>query len=167
MKFPDPPRGAKAIPWRLPIWFYRAGLGWLLGNRMLLLSHTGRKSGKIRQNVLEVIDSTTDKQSYTVVSGFGPKSDWYQNISLNPDVELQVGMEKYRATAYHLDLDESEKVFLDYVNKFPRVFRSLANLIGYEIDHTPEGYREFARQIPIIKFAIKDPRKTNHMLKEE
>ena len=28
MKFPDPPRGYKPIPWRLPIWFYRLGLGW-------------------------------------------------------------------------------------------------------------------------------------------
>lgn len=68
-------------------------------------------------------------------------------------------MKKYNATAYQLGPDESEKAFLEYVEKYPRVFRSLANLIGYEIDHTPEGYREFARQIPIIKFTMNDPSK--------
>ena len=37
LKIPDPPRGIKAIPWRLPIWIYRLHLGWLLGHRAFYL----------------------------------------------------------------------------------------------------------------------------------
>lgn len=41
---------------RAPIWLYRARLGFLFGSRMLLLEHTGRRSGARRYVVLEVID---------------------------------------------------------------------------------------------------------------
>ena len=33
MKFPAPPRGIKAIPWRMPIWIYRLGFGFIMGRR--------------------------------------------------------------------------------------------------------------------------------------
>ena len=36
MKFPAPPRGLKAIPWRMPIWIYRLGLGGLMGKLIYL-----------------------------------------------------------------------------------------------------------------------------------
>jgi hypothetical protein len=41
---------------RAPIWIYRARLGFLFGSRMLLLEHVGRKSGRRRQAVLEIVD---------------------------------------------------------------------------------------------------------------
>jgi hypothetical protein len=50
-----PPRGLLRLALRLPIWLYRWRLGWLLGDRFLLLTHTGRKSGLPRQVVLEVV----------------------------------------------------------------------------------------------------------------
>ena len=55
MQFPTPPRGLKAIPWRMPIWIYRLGLGGLMGKKLLLLYHIGRKSGEQRQAVLELV----------------------------------------------------------------------------------------------------------------
>ena len=152
MKFPDPPRGIKAIPWRMPIWIFKLGFGWLFGNRALLLSHTGRKTGEKRQTVLEIVQGSSDNQSYTVVSGFGPKSHWYKNISHNPFVNIQVGSKKIAAVAHQLESEQKEKIFLEYINKYPQGFRFLANLVGYEIEHTPEGYRGFARQIPMIQF---------------
>jgi len=38
------PRGLVRLAFRAPIWLYRAHLGWLLGYRFVLLTHTGRKS---------------------------------------------------------------------------------------------------------------------------
>jgi hypothetical protein len=43
------------VAFRLPIHLYRLDLGWLLGHRVLLLSHRGRKSGLIRATPLEVV----------------------------------------------------------------------------------------------------------------
>lgn len=47
-----PPRGLLRLAARLPLWLYRAGLGWLLSNRFLMLTHIGRKSGLPRQVVV-------------------------------------------------------------------------------------------------------------------
>lgn len=52
------PRGLLRLGFRLPIWLYRLNLGWILGERFLLLTHTGRKSGLVRQTVIEVYDTT-------------------------------------------------------------------------------------------------------------
>jgi hypothetical protein len=41
-----PPRGLVGLAFRLPIWFYRLGLGGLLGTRFVLLTHTARRSGE-------------------------------------------------------------------------------------------------------------------------
>ena len=38
-----------------PRWFYRLGLGWMLGLRVAQITHRGRKSGQIRRTILEVL----------------------------------------------------------------------------------------------------------------
>ncbi|MGB2954645.1 MAG: nitroreductase family deazaflavin-dependent oxidoreductase [Anaerolineales bacterium] len=151
MRFPDPPRGLKSIPWRMPIWFYRLGLGWMLGNRLLLLSHTGCKSGKIRQTVLEIIHYSPENHSYYLVSGFGTRSHWYQNIKQDPRVTIQVGSNRMTADAQRLEPDEAENIFLGYTQKYPRSIRLLAKVLKYDIVHTTEGYQAFGREIPLIR----------------
>ncbi|SEK55561.1 hypothetical protein [Nonomuraea pusilla] len=44
---PDPPSGLRRALWRLPVHLYRAGLGRLLGGRLMLLTHVGRVSGRL------------------------------------------------------------------------------------------------------------------------
>ncbi|TQK52393.1 deazaflavin-dependent oxidoreductase (nitroreductase family) [Streptomyces sp. SLBN-118] len=80
-----PPALSRPPGWRcaalgLPILFFRAGLGPLFGKRLLLLHHTGRPTGLDRRVVLEVAAYERADESWTVASGFGPKSDWYQNL---------------------------------------------------------------------------------------
>ena len=154
MHFPQPPRGIKAIPWRLPIWLYRLGLGGLLGSRFLLLTHQGRKTGKPRQNVLEVVRNDQPNNQYYVVSGFGEYSDWYKNISKNPEVYIQLGWKSFPAKAERLVSEEASQIILDYTKEYPGNLKALASLVGYEIEHTEEGYRDFGRQIPVIRFSI-------------
>ena len=152
MKFPAPPRGLKAIPWRMPIWIYRLGLGGLLGKRALLLTHQGRKSGKQRQAVLEIIQSNPETGEYHVVSGFGTHSQWYRNIKENPRTIIQVGYKKMAATAEQLDPEEASQLMLDYTERYPGNLKALSRLIGYEIQHTTEGILAFGREIPVIRF---------------
>ena len=66
-----PPQGLSRFMWRMPIYLYKAHLGWLLGERFLLLTHTGRISGERRQAVLEIIRVDKTKPTYYVASGFG------------------------------------------------------------------------------------------------
>jgi hypothetical protein len=41
---------------RAPVWLYRARLGFVFGSRLLMLEHTGRKTGIRRYVVLETVD---------------------------------------------------------------------------------------------------------------
>ncbi len=58
---------------RAPIWIYKARAGALLGSRVLMLEHIGRKSGAARYVVLEAFDHPTP-DTFVVPSGFGEKS---------------------------------------------------------------------------------------------
>jgi deazaflavin-dependent oxidoreductase (nitroreductase family) len=154
LKIPDPPRGIKAIPWRLPIWIYRLRLGWLLGHRALLLTHKGRLSGKTRTAMLEVIKYEEDTNTHYVASGFGEKSDWYQNIVKTPQVTIQVGNKRFAALADRLSTDQAIEIFLDYRERHPKAIKNLANLIGYDIGETEEQELAFLRLIPVIAFRL-------------
>jgi len=55
---------------RAPVWLYRARLGFLLGSRLLMLEHTGRKTGTRRYAVLEIV-YCPQPGTYVVASGFG------------------------------------------------------------------------------------------------
>jgi deazaflavin-dependent oxidoreductase (nitroreductase family) len=156
MNIPQPPIGLQAKLYRLPIWIYRLKLGWIFGKRALLLTHIGRKSGKRRQTVLEIIHLLPEEQQYFVVSGFGSHSQWFQNIQLEPRVTIQVGSKHMTALAQQLKPDQAEIVFLVYTQRNPQVVRMLAKMIGYNVPHTPEGYRAFGRVIPVISFTVQD-----------
>jgi deazaflavin-dependent oxidoreductase (nitroreductase family) len=67
------------------------GRGGILGGRFLLLEHIGRKSGRTRQTVLEVVGHDAESGRYVVASGWGTRSDWFQNVERGPRVTVQVG----------------------------------------------------------------------------
>lgn len=152
----QPPRGLQAKLYRLPIWIYRFNLGWIFGRRALLLNHTGRKTGKARQAVIEIIDSKPEQGQYYVVSGFGTHSQWFKNIQQDSCVSIQVGSKKMLAEVQILDPDQAEEVFLGYTQRNPQVIRMLAKWIGYDVPHNEESYRAFGRKIPIIRFVVRD-----------
>jgi deazaflavin-dependent oxidoreductase (nitroreductase family) len=145
-----PPRGLARIFYRFPILLYRVGLGWLLGERALMMMHTGRISGLARRVVLEVMRHDRDTDTYIVASGWGEKSDWFQNISKTPQVEVTVGRRCFSALAQRLPLDEAYEEVQDYARRHPTAIRQLGRLIGYQLEHTPEGYRALVGVMPIV-----------------
>ncbi len=155
-KIPDPPRGIKAIPWRLPIWLYRLKLGRLLGHRMLLLTHTGRVSGQTRTAVLEVIQYDKENNTPYVASGFGEKSQWFQNITQTPEVSIQIGNKHFLAIAERLPVDKAENIFRDYHARNPNAIKNLSKMIGYQVGDSEEEITKFMRMIPVIAFHPKE-----------
>jgi deazaflavin-dependent oxidoreductase (nitroreductase family) len=147
---PQPPRGLSRILWRLPIILYRARLGWLLGNHFLLLTHTGRISGKARQAVIEIIRYDETGEYYLIASGFGEKSDWFKNIQKTPKVMIQVGRRKTEAFAEQLPPIDAENEMLDYARRHPNAIKNLARILGYNLDGTDESYRALSRVVPIV-----------------
>lgn len=78
---------------RAPIWLYRLRLGFLLGHRILLLEHRGRRTGVPRYTVLEVIDRPRPG-SYVVAAGFGRRAQWCRNVLADPRVRISVGIHR-------------------------------------------------------------------------
>jgi deazaflavin-dependent oxidoreductase (nitroreductase family) len=149
-----PPRGLATIPWRLPIWLYKFHLGWLLGERFLLLTHTGRKSGLPRYAVIEVIHRDPQRRAYYVASGFGEKADWYRNIRKTPQVTLQVGRRKVRARAHCLPREAGAAILERYAREHPLALRELSKITGLPYEGTPESLRRLAERIPVVEFLV-------------
>lgn len=107
---------------RAPIWLYKARAGALLGSRLMMLEHIGRKSGARRNVVLEVFDHPTP-ETFLVASGFGTKAQWLRNIQANPRVRLYVGSQApANATARVLDQDEADSALAAYRSRHPRAW---------------------------------------------
>ncbi|ROS00257.1 deazaflavin-dependent oxidoreductase (nitroreductase family) [Sinobacterium caligoides] len=151
-----PPRGFKLMLFRAPIYLYRFKLGFLLGKRFILLQHWGRKSGALRQAVIEVIGSDQSAGIIYSASGFGVKSQWYQNIVANNEVFITSKQRSYRAEARVLSKEQAEPVLLRYAQAHPRAMKAVARLSGYKITASKQDVVEFNRLINIIEFTRTD-----------
>ncbi|MCX4854897.1 nitroreductase family deazaflavin-dependent oxidoreductase [Streptomyces canus] len=148
---PQPPTGWRRLAFRLPIRLYHAGLGPLLGKRFLLLHHTGRKSGRKRQVVLEVVSYDKHTDIWTIASGFGPKSDWYQNLRHRPQATIQFGRRHFAVTAHFLSPEEGADVMADYARRHPQAARRLSSLMGFPRDDSQAAFRKVGEAIPFVR----------------
>ena len=86
--------------WKLlklpPQFLYAIGLGSIYGRLVLLLTTTGRKSGKSRVTPLQYEEIDGD---IYIASARGTKSDWYRNIVTNPMVRVRVKSRKFEGKA--------------------------------------------------------------------
>jgi deazaflavin-dependent oxidoreductase (nitroreductase family) len=122
---------------RAPIYLYKLRLGGLLGHRMLLLEHIGRKSGGRRYAVLEVVDHPRADE-YVIVSGFGEQSQWYRNVVANRHVRVSVGLRRnVPALATPLTPEAATETLDRYAEKHPRTWRTLQESMAAALD-TPD-----------------------------
>jgi deazaflavin-dependent oxidoreductase (nitroreductase family) len=150
------PRGLTRLLYRAPIWLYRFGLGGLIGEKHVLLNHIGRRSGKPRQAVVEIIRHDKVAKAYIVASGLGEKSDWFQNLMAHPDITIQVGRKRMAAHAERLLLHQATQILLDYSHRNARGMRGFASMIGYHIVDYEEGVRFLIRVIRVVSLATTD-----------
>lgn len=144
----QPPTGIVRFAARLPIQLYRAGLGWLLGGRFLRLTHVGRRSGKPREVVIEVIGHD---DGYLVCSGMGRGADWYRNLRATPRARIQVGRRVLDVRAEELSAEEGGEVMATYASRHPKAARQLMKVMGFEVDGTSEDFRAVGRELPFLR----------------
>jgi len=150
------PSGALKLAFRLPIYLYRLNLGWLLGHRVLLLIHQGRKSGLFRETVLEAILYYPATKESVVLSAWGEKAAWYRNIEATPALEVRTGGERYVPEQRFLALDENHAMLADYRRRHPLAFRIFARAFGYPLGGTEAMRREFASSLRLVAFRPRD-----------
>ncbi|HEX3287166.1 MAG TPA: nitroreductase family deazaflavin-dependent oxidoreductase [Mycobacterium sp.] len=136
---------------RAPIWIFKARAGALLGPRLLMLEHIGRKSNARRDVVLEVVAHPTP-ETFLVASGFGGKAQWFRNIRANPHVRVHVGSHSpARATARTLDQHETDTALAAYRDRHPRAWARfkpvLEQTLGTSINDT-------TAELPLVELRL-------------
>jgi len=148
-----PPGGALRFGLHLPTLLYRARLGWLLGERFLMLTHTGRKSGRQHQTVIEVVQHDKDTDTYYVVSGWGEKSDWYQNTRKTPSVIIQTGGRTFHSKAAFIPKEKAVLLLDAYARDHPIAFRELSGLfLGDQGEPGSDAPKHIAEKMPMVAF---------------
>ena len=100
---------------------FRANGGRVKGwGPLMLLTTTGAKTGQPRIAPLMLV---TDGNRLLAVASKGgdPKHpDWYLNLLVHPEVTVEVGNEKFTATARVLSGEERERAFQRAAEVYPR-----------------------------------------------
>lgn len=137
---------------RLPRHLYRVGLGRLLGWRMVLIEHTGRRSGLPRQAVVEVVHR--GDRDITVAAAWGERSDWYRNLVADPTCRISTGSWQHRpAVASFVAPEEAATILAGYARDHPRAARVLAKRFNLPFDE-PERVVE---AVPLVRLSPVTP----------
>lgn len=148
----ETPSGLARLAFRIPIRLYQAHLGWLFGNRFVLLTHTGRKSGLPRQTVLEIVRYDRITGACIVASGWDTRSDWFQNVTADPSIFIQVGNKRSPALSERISPEGAAQELVDYSCRHPMAFRELVRFMGYRIGGTEADIRALGRIVPMFLF---------------
>jgi deazaflavin-dependent oxidoreductase (nitroreductase family) len=85
--------------------------GQFAGAPMVLITHTGAKSGQRRTNPLVYYADGDRIGIITSKAGTPTHPDWYHNIKANPNVTVEVGDETYEARAEELTGEDRDRIF--------------------------------------------------------
>ncbi len=138
-----------------PTWLYRSHLGFVMGERFVMIEHRGRKSGNLYRTVLEVPGRHPGKNEWFVTSGTGPQADWYRNIEAGGVDAVWIGSKRNEASVRFLDAPEAAGVMAGYESAHPKTAAKLMASMGVSYDGTDEGRIKMMRQIPMVAFVVR------------
>ena len=153
------PRSQGLAPWvrsafAAPNVVYAKGLGWVLGRRFLQLSHTGRRSGRSFQVVLEVVRYDRATGEAPVISGYGRQADWLRNLLAGGAASVDFGRGPRLAACRVLDLHEAQATYAAYERRnliiAPLVRWTLTALLGWRYDGSVEARRRMVAELPMV-----------------
>lgn len=144
---------------RAPITLYRHGLGWVFGQRALMMEHTGRRSGQARFVCLEVVERPSPER-IVIVSGFGERAEWYRNLLADPRCFISMGrVRRAPARARFMTSEEASAALDRYQRAHPGAWHRLRQVIEKAVGH-PVG------QLPMVELLLVlipgDPERTGN-----
>jgi deazaflavin-dependent oxidoreductase (nitroreductase family) len=105
------------------------------GDALLLLHHTGARTGAVRVNPLAYYDDG-DRLVVVASKGGAPENpDWFFNLRANPDATIEIGAEKVDVRAAEITGD-------DYEQTWARVTAAMPGFADYQTKTT--------RRIPLV-----------------
>jgi len=139
------------LGFKVPVWLYRAHLGFLFGGRIIAIVHHGRTSGKRYVSGLEIL--TRRDGELLIFSAWGTRADWFRNIEAGGVDELWDGRKRYDDAAFRvIEPDEAVEVLATYERDHPGTAkRTLPQMLpGY--DFSDGSRRQLADEGTIVAF---------------
>lgn len=127
---------------------YALGLGPIIGRVILLLTNTGRKTGRRRVTPLQYEE--IDGLIY-IGSARGTESDWYKNLEADPEVEVRVRNRRFLGRAETVTDPDRLADFLEYRLKTrPRFVGALMRREGLPSKPSREQLMIYARNRAMV-----------------
>lgn len=135
---------------RLPLLFYRLGLGDLMnGLNLMVLGTRGRKSGLPRYTSIEY---RRHGSKIYVVSAWGERPQWYGNLKAEPDVVVQQGRKTFAARATAVDNPgEALRVLHLFRRRAPFVYDPIIARLSARERVNALTLPEVSREITIVR----------------
>jgi deazaflavin-dependent oxidoreductase (nitroreductase family) len=93
--------------------------GYFEGAPLLLLHHTGARSGKARLNPIMYLKNDDRYLVFASKGGADTNPDWYYNIKADPDVQIEVGDETIDARAEEIIGPERDTFYERQASIYP------------------------------------------------
>jgi deazaflavin-dependent oxidoreductase (nitroreductase family) len=89
------------------------------GQQLVLLNTVGAKTGRTRTNPVSYLRGDECIYVFATKGGSPTQPDWYRNIVANPVITIEVGSEKYEATATIITGPDRDAIYAEQVKLRP------------------------------------------------
>jgi deazaflavin-dependent oxidoreductase (nitroreductase family) len=93
--------------------------GYFEGAALLLLHHTGARSGKARVNPMTYLKNGDRYLVFASKGGADTNPDWYYKIKAHPDVQIEIGEETIDAHAEEITGPERDTLYERQASIYP------------------------------------------------
>lgn len=149
------PKGWLKRFFRLPILLFRLGLSVTLDRvPIMILTTRGRRSGQARFAALEYRQHGT---KVYVISGWGERPQWYQNLQHDSESTIALGQKTYRAKATVLE-NPSEKARALYMfrNRVKFLSNPYLTPVDEALNRNLREMQQLARAYTVVKFDLQE-----------
>ena len=137
---------------KVPLLMHNLGFGgWerLIDAQWMLITTIGRKTGKRRETMVDVMDYDKANDTYYIEAAYGARADWYRNIQRNPIFEAQVGRRKFKARAGALSTEGASDLLVQFYRQKPAYTRSVMAMAGMKFKDEDE-LRELGKNLTLL-----------------
>jgi len=148
------PLGAPGPIWRrllrFPVLLYRLRLGFLVSRSVLLLTTTGRKTGKPRVAAVGYIQDRAAGRLY-LTAGWKGESHWFRNVIAHPRVRVRLGRHRFEGIATPASEDAAMNVIKEYNRRNPFGSRIWERWTREPFDGSNKALRAVLAHFPVLE----------------
>lgn len=146
------PNLSPVIHWLLQplVGLYRFGFGGferLFGFQFVFLETVGRKTGRQRRVLVDLIGEDVKRNRYFIAAGWGHRTGWVQNLRASPVINVRIGRKRFCARAVEVTGGEGASRLIQYYKA--KILRRQSSIPNYVLgwDKHRGTHREWIQRL--------------------